>query len=72
MGKIYLKLYDISSAISCFKKSVLLKKTEENSKTLDSLMFAKGLIKIEDGKLNKEILQQFKGEINKSYYYYLK
>jgi hypothetical protein len=72
MGNIYLKLYDISSAISCFKKSVLLKKIVENSKTLESLMFAKGLIKIEDGKLNKDILLQFKDDINKSHYYYLK
>ena len=72
MGKIYLKIYDISSAISCFKKSLLIKQSQENSKTLEILMFAKGLIKLEDGRINKDFLHQFKDEINKTHYYYLK
>ena len=41
-------------------------------KKLESLLFAKGLINLENGKINKEILISIKNEINKNHYYYLK
>jgi len=43
-----------------------------NVKKLESLLFAKGLINLENGKINKEILTSIKQDLNKNHYHYLK
>jgi hypothetical protein len=72
MGMVYVKLYDISSAISCFKKCIMLENSLEYYKKLEQLLFAKGLINLEDGKISKEILKQIKEDMNRTHYLYLK
>jgi len=49
-----------------------LKEDGSNLKKLESLLFAKGLINLENGKINKEILMNIKQDLNKNHYYYLK
>jgi hypothetical protein len=72
LANCYIKLFDISSAISCYKKSLLIENNQSNIKTMEMLLFAKGLINLEDGKVDKTLLRQIKNEMDKTHYYYLK
>ncbi len=72
LGNLYIRIYDISSAISCYKKSVLLERNRLNYKRFEKLLFAKGLIHLEEGIINKDLIKQMKEEMNKTHYYYLK
>jgi hypothetical protein len=73
MAKLYVKLQDVSSAIACYKKSHLLESRNITTlRQLETLLFAKGIINLEEGKINIEILEQIKEDMNQCHYYYLK
>jgi hypothetical protein len=73
MAKLHVKLHDVSSAIACYKKSHSLQSRNVTTlRKLELLLFAKGIINLEEGKINIEILKQIKEEMNKCHYYYLK
>ena len=60
LSNLYLKIYDISSSITCLKKILLIsKKSEENMKLkmdLKNLLFCKGLLEGQSlGKLENDI-----------------
>jgi len=73
LAKCYIKLQDISSAISCYKKASMIE--DKNSKIknkLEKVLFAKGLISLKEGCVDTDFLNQIKEDGGKTHYYYLK
>jgi tetratricopeptide (TPR) repeat protein len=67
-------LQDISSAVVYYKKAYLLDKNKDLTtyKKLENLLFAKGILSLEEGNLNIEVLKEIKTQMDKTHYYYLK
>jgi tetratricopeptide (TPR) repeat protein len=74
LAKCYIKLHDISSAISCYKKSLLFDNNNKfYSAALEKLLFAKGMISLsEEGKINSDLLNQIKNDMSRTHFHYLK
>jgi hypothetical protein len=80
MGFSYLKLNDISSSITHYKKALLLhsKKSGSNldsimiEKKIENLIFTKSLLNLEEVRLTRNVLDTIKANMNKSNYLYLK
>lgn len=76
LSTLYLKIYDISSCITCVKKAKIIS-NDDNKITffLNNLLFCKGLLNLQSTnkiEYDLEILSHMHTEMSKSDYYYLR
>lgn len=76
LSTLYLKIYDISSCITCAKKALILDENNEKvSFYVNNLLFCKGLLNLESTnkiELDLDFLSQMRTSMSKSDYYYLR